>query len=989
MVVITARRRALALGVTLALMAGLAACTSDEPAAAPVRTTVEQIWTTAGLEPVSAVRNVGGVAVVYGTTPAGLVIDGLDPATGAQLWAKPAVLPIDDDDSWVIAIGDSVAYFRPTGVDRISTLVVADPHSGADLTVSAPRYWNYWPKVCSDDDAWVCAISSIQAPNGEWDRRPYRVNRSTGETQLDAHAEPADPGQAYSFGGTDLYWTAAANHSQVSREVDGAVLWAKPFSDLFGPSATSWMSYYHSESSDNTYSVMTLTGTAGSETGKPIDLATGVVSSAFDLATGSSRWIAEGTALGCLGGHPILNWNQDEGTDPPHAFRCRYTGTAAFSMSALTGSQLVTSGLGVTLERFDPASGVTQWTSPLGDARTLAADTSTGAAEALLDDSHLFVSNSAGGLIVDLNNGQSRASGSSDVLWCDDIRTYPRPEAYYSTDTKKVTTARRSGVFRPCTPDGTDAPLPTTAIPGAVSASFGNERRVMSLPDKVSGFLSPPVDGEQSATSSAPVSSTTAESSSAVAGSESSTTPIADSNPSGAATATPAAAPAIEKVWTSTGFEPLTAPKIVGNTAVLYATSGSDLYLTGLDPANGIMRWRQLAWAGGLEPQTNVSVTEVDGQLVYLRPTEALDEQSVVVIADPETGADQVVTEQRWWRGNPIQCSDDPAYLCGSAWSADASSVTATRVERSTGALTVSLADSSEPYEKLFGDLVSVKGAAVETVGIVKGGRLLWSAPVADLLGTGATLANGWIIGGRPGDPELVYISAPIGWQSDGSKYPPFDLGANQVTAAVNYQTGAVLWREPGTWANCRNLLGDIALLSTPGSSYPTLRCRYTGQLDSSPPGKGRELTAPTGLSVTLERVDLTTGKAIWSLPLGDQRSLAADAPGLTQVLLDDHQSLIAGQVIDLDTGTVRPPAADDVFWCPARQTFHQSVPLLIRNETRYDRAAGGEAYPCDARANPTTATPKAVPLAVGAATDDGVRLVSTPAGVVAYRVPA
>jgi hypothetical protein len=60
----------------------------------------------------------------------------------------------------------------------------------------------------------------------------------------------------------------------------------------------------------------------------------------------------------------------------------------------------------------------------------------------------------------------------------------------------------------------------------------------------------------------------------------------------------------------------------------------------------------------------------------------------------------------------------------------------------------------------------------------------------------------------------------------------------------------------------------------------------------------------------------------------------------------------------------------------------------LISNETRYDRSAGGEAYPCDARANPTTVTPKAVPLAVSAATDDGLRFVSTPDGVVAYRVP-
>src|SRR5580765_4658192 len=105
MVVVPTRGRALALGVTLALLAGLVACTADEPAAAPVRTTAEQIWTTAGLEPVSAVRNVGGVALVYGTPPGGFVLYALDPATGGQLWANPAVLPIDYDDSWVITIG--------------------------------------------------------------------------------------------------------------------------------------------------------------------------------------------------------------------------------------------------------------------------------------------------------------------------------------------------------------------------------------------------------------------------------------------------------------------------------------------------------------------------------------------------------------------------------------------------------------------------------------------------------------------------------------------------------------------------------------------------------------------------------------------------------------------------------------------------------------------------------------------------------------------
>ena len=172
--------------------------------------------------------------------------------------------------------------------------------------------------------------------------------------------------------------------------------------------------------------------------------------------------------------------------------------------------------------------------------------------------------------------------------------------------------------------------------------------------------------------------------------------------------------------------------------------------------------------------------------------------------------------------------------------------------------------------------------------------------------------------------------------------------------------------------------------MSTPGSSYPALRCRYAGQLNSTPPGDGRELTASSNLSVVLERVDLQTGKAIWSIPIGDARSLAVDNSGIAMVHLDDHRILVNGQVVDLDSGTVRAPAAGETFWCPARQYFRQAVLGYERGLGRLDRTAGGEVYECDAQANPVSTTPTDVPLAVSVmtATDYGwcqPRRVSSP----------
>jgi len=52
------------------------------------------------------------------------------------------------------------------------------------------------------------------------------------------------------------------------------------------------------------------------------------------------------------------------------------------------------------------------------------------------------------------------------------------------------------------------------------------------------------------------------------------------------------------------------------------------------------------------------------------------------------------------------------------------------------------------------------------------------------------------------------------------------------------------------------------------------------------------------------------------------------------------------------------------------------------------DRRVQGEVYQCTGAGDAAKGVPTAVPLAVSAVTGDGLRLVSTPNGVIAYRVP-
>ena len=60
-------RRWLALLLTAFAVIGTASCTGSDSSGPEVRTTIEKVWTAADIDPVSAVEEVDGVAVVYGT----------------------------------------------------------------------------------------------------------------------------------------------------------------------------------------------------------------------------------------------------------------------------------------------------------------------------------------------------------------------------------------------------------------------------------------------------------------------------------------------------------------------------------------------------------------------------------------------------------------------------------------------------------------------------------------------------------------------------------------------------------------------------------------------------------------------------------------------------------------------------------------------------------------------------------------------------------
>ena len=1026
------RRGGTALAVVL-LVGGLTSCTAAEPQAPPPPpAAVEKIWTTTDIDPISAVDEAGGVAVVYGTVPGGAMIYALDPATGDQLWSRPAVPAVreDADDEGYRELDDAVAYLRPTGTARVSQLVLADPRTGADVAVSAARYWGSRPAVCDDDPRWVCLSSSVELPDGGWRLLDFRVDRLTGRT------EPAETGLGipegyYPIPVADMYvdWVDNGPTAQdtliFGRVVNGAASWTRPSSEIFGPDMpnAAYFTFWDPRQMDHIVlsavgrgEATGLAGAAGlpDVRGSRLDLATDLSTAGVALGDGATRWSAPGSMLGC-GDRPGLGWDR-RGPDPADAYLCRYTGTATRDSGTPAGSELLTSDLAVTLQRIDPATGTPRWSAMLGDAKSLALDPA-GAESALLDDTHLFVPNSAGGQVVDLETGQTRPPSSEDTFWCEVDGTFDTTEPFYEQSTP-VTTKDRGGQVRPCRADGSAAPIPTNWIPLSIGASFPDDPRVdhdrigdlrvIAIDGGVSGFLVPrPADGTGGPAdgTGGPADGTGGPAATVGVTASTETTPdqrsteAAPASSTAAATSGAPAAPivtAVEQAWATAGFEPKTTPVMVAGTAVLYGTIGADLFLIGLDPATGAERWRKGATAAGFAPDTTVEVRQIDDLVAYLRP---VDDPYLarIVMLDPATGTDTMATQPLRWFELPEICSDDDGYLCASVHVAGGDGgfdSEAMRVDRTTGSVTVRPDEATESSGSvpgtsvLWNDVVKLEDAAVDTLGIVEDDALVWSRPLSEVLGPAATF-DGLGMVEEDGDLPVLVLSGVAGWQQGEAGYPPLDLGANLVTVGIDRRSGAVLWTEPGTSTRCRYNLPAEWMMSTPGSDNPALRCRYTGRLDSVPTGRNYGLTAPTDLSVTLERVDLQTGKAIWSVPLGAERGLAIDGNGLRIPLLDNHLLLVGGQVVDADTGATRSPLADESFWCPSSQSFTGAHAWYGKDGTvDAGRRVEGEAFLCDAAGNPIPGTPTAVPWAVSNGTTDGLRLVATPSGVIAYRVP-
>ena len=424
-------------------------------------------WINTDRHPIDQVKAIGSTMVGLVVDDGTLLVIGLDPATGHELWHEPAT-----PGSVMIALAvevaqigeDKVAYFRPVeNVIPYAQLVVADARSGRDVAVSPPMMFSTTPYACvNHQDA--CALAS-ERPG--WKIHEFRLEIATGKYLADSPDLPPTarvlevPGLV-DFGdrpGNTLGWLR-----------DGRLQWNLPISAAFPPGFSSdngWTWHLYA----NQHMLV------GSVFGPPlaitpqyvIDLEHASATAGISEDTGQVRWRDLGSTVQCHLG------------ELEYPVRCRRRGIKATEPGQLSTFD----GLGITVEGFDIATGAATWSVPLGPATNLA---DYFAPLPLAGPTEVVVSGPTGPIALDYATGTTKPPPAGATFWCTSNVLYELAKSYTGRDNKRHSERPGGAVAVPCDALGnrSDA-LPGLEATLAVGTRVGSHI-VVAAPNGYIGF---------------------------------------------------------------------------------------------------------------------------------------------------------------------------------------------------------------------------------------------------------------------------------------------------------------------------------------------------------------------------------------------------------------------------------------------------------------------------------------------------------------------
>ncbi len=879
----------------------------------------------------------GGLFVLYGRHGDQLLLLGVDPATGKTRWQQPAGVGTATGAQPSVAVSQArVAYLRPDPkVARRSIVVVADATTGTDLVRSSPGFYAPGLGACSVDP-------------GDWSRVGLCVSRQTddqgGWTTVRSGLDLRTGGLSGAES-QPSYEATGVPGLRVEIDIDGRrLIGSNGGQDRWTSSLAAYVEHADTRGpltfrrygnvAVGTAVLIEPVGLTAEGATYHLDPSQDVISFGVDLSSGKLLWRVNGAASDCL-------------TDS--ALRCRYVGRADIVTGSAGPRVASATGLAVSVERFDPATGRPSWTANLGRVPGLLSDpdpdrTANTVAPAVVGaGQRRLVLGPSTPEVVDLGTGKVGPPAVGEVFWC------PAPPSAGS---------QAGGLWQPCDAQGSPVSLPGETVPVGVGAAVKDGTRVIrgvAEPDALAGYELLPSDPSVAQTASSPTGQV------------------------GPVVAGPAA-PTLTRVWSNSSVLPLSAPVVVGGTAVYYATADRLLYLVGLDPQTGRQRWQVPATVAFLDKDDGLSVRTFGDRVLYFEDA-GVPLTAFLDSLDPATGRSLRLTQAKQWDSQPSLCDLSVTEVCLTA-RADhvdhAGSTYAVDVAHGTIRDYLAAADDVSGWQHLVGPLYSHGTGAAMVLARLAGSVKIWQRSLTDLFGPGTDSITWQSLTWN--DETFVLTALRNVKNSGDGRSAPLSMTAGVVTVSLYRATGALLWRDDGVSTGCFH---DLPQPANSGVVF----CRYTGTLEDN---QGETFGTAQGLTVTVQQLDRVTGKPVWSTLIGAMPDLARPY-GNVQLMWAGAGRLVVrnasgAHVLDLGTGVLTGTNPTDVFWCERTSMFEQDQTYWVDGQPVTTRSGSNMVEPCLRDGTAVDAAPTNLgqsQVAVAGA----LRLVSTPQGVMGFRM--
>jgi hypothetical protein len=426
-----------------------------------------QAWINTDRHPIGQLTAIDSTMVGLVVHDSELLVVGIDPTTGHELWHRPAT-PGAVTPGVVVHIAkvgaNKVAYFRPVAHPNFAAqLVVADARSGRDLAVSPPAWFTAYPFACMNDQD-ACVLSADPSIGKV---HAFRLEVTTGKYLVDSPDLPLNARLLDEPGMIDL---GDRPGNTLGWLRDGKLQWSVPVSAAFPPGF----------SSDNGWTWHLFTEqhvVVGSVYGRPLAISPRYVldleraaTAGLSEETGEVRWRDLGSSLQChLGKYE-------------YPVRCRQRGIGAWQH----GHPASFDGVDVTVEGYDPVTGATTWSVPMGPAVSLA-DSSVSIP--IAGPTETVVDRPAGPIVLDYATGNVTPLRDGATFWCMTAAQYELALGYRTQDGKQRHDRPGGDLAAICDAWGnrSDA-LPSLDATMAAGAHVGS-RIVVATPNGYIGYL--------------------------------------------------------------------------------------------------------------------------------------------------------------------------------------------------------------------------------------------------------------------------------------------------------------------------------------------------------------------------------------------------------------------------------------------------------------------------------------------------------------------